>query len=122
MQFKFTKPELQNDVSYVIIAKAFNLDNFFFFFFAIEFHWVWKDTGNLSRGGGGGCVGCGMGILISKVGSTEQIFFLKKLGSWEQIFGKISVFGAEILQKSERNGPKKAKFFEKRKMGDNNWQ
>ena len=42
-------------------------------------------------------------------------FFFKKLGSGEQIFAKIRVFGAEILPKSERNGPKNAEFFEKGK-------
>ena len=34
---------------------------------------------------------------FSKVGCTEQIFSLKKLGSREQIFTRISMFGAEIL-------------------------
>ena len=38
---------------------------------------------------------------FSKVGSTEQIFSCKKIGTWEQIFAKTSVFGAEILTKSE---------------------
>ena len=52
---------------------------------------------------------------FSKVGSTEQIFFFKKQGSWEQIFTKIGVFVAEILPKSERNGPKNAKKSGKRR-------
>ena len=52
---------------------------------------------------------------FSKVGSTEWIFFLKKLGSWEWIFAKISVLGAQILPKLERNGPKNAEFFKKLK-------
>ena len=51
---------------------------------------------------------------FSKVGSAEQIFFFK-LGSWEQTFAKIGVFGAEILPVSERNGPSNAKFFKKQK-------
>ena len=50
---------------------------------------------------------------FSKVGSTEQIFFLKKTGSWEQFFVKISVFGAEILTKSEL-GLKMLIFFPKK--------
>ena len=32
-------------------------------------------------------------------------FFRQKTGVLELIFAKISVFGAEILPKSERNGP-----------------
>ena len=35
---------------------------------------------------------------------------IKKLGSCEQIFAKISVFGAEILPKPD-NGPKNAEIF-----------
>ena len=50
-------------------------------------------------------------VFKSRVYRTD--FFLKRLGSWEQIFAKISVFGAEILPKSERNGPKNVKFFVK---------
>ena len=47
-------------------------------------------------------------------------FFLKKkkkknLGTWEWIFAKNSVCGAKIMPKSERNGPKNAELFEKRK-------
>ena len=40
---------------------------------------------------------------FSKVGLQNR-FFLKKLGSWEQIFAKISVFGVE-------NNPKLHEFF-----------
>ena len=48
--------------------------------------------------------------VFLKVESTKWIF-LKK--TREQIFAKISVFGAEILPKSERNWPKNAEFFGK---------
>ena len=47
---------------------------------------------------------------FSKVRSTER-----KLRSWERIVAKISVFGAQILQKSERND---ADFFFEKRKGD----
>ena len=36
----------------------------------------------------------------------QNRFFLTKQGSWKRFFAKISVFGAEIVPKSETNGPK----------------
>ena len=60
-----------------------------------------------------------VGICVTWVFKSD--FFPNKLGSWERISAKISVFGAEILPKSERNGPKNADFFfEKRKTEDKN--
>ena len=56
---------------------------------------------------------CAARVFKSRVYRTD--FFFKKLGSWEQIFTKISVFGAEILPKLKRNGPKKAEFFRKQR-------
>ena len=50
-----------------------------------------------------------VGMCKSRVYRAD--FFLKKLEYWEQIFAKISVFGAEILPKSERNGSENAIFF-----------
>ena len=51
------------------------------------------------------------GGYVQKYGLQSGFFFLKKLEYWEQIFAKISVFGAEILPKSERNGSENANFF-----------
>ena len=48
---------------------------------------------------------CAAQVFKSRVYRTD--FFLKKLGSWEQIFAQISVFGAEILPKLEKNEPRK---------------
>ena len=52
---------------------------------------------------------CAAWVFKSRVYGTD--FFLTNR-SWEQIFAKISVFGAEILQKLEQNGPNNDYFFE----------
>ena len=57
---------------------------------------------------------CAAWVFKSRVNRTDFLL-KKKLGSWEQIFAKISVFGAEILSKSERSGPKNAEFCKKQK-------
>ena len=49
---------------------------------------------------------CAAQVLKSRV---YRFVSLKKLGSWKQIFAKISVFGAEILPKLERNSLKMLK-------------
>ena len=41
-------------------------------------------------------------------------FFFTKEGLGNKYFAKISVFGAEIFPKSERNGPKKCQILQKR--------
>ena len=51
---------------------------------------------------------------FSKAGSTEWIFFFKKKSLGNKLFAKINVFGAEILPRLERNGPKMLNFSKNR--------
>ena len=73
-------------------------------------------AGHLTRGGYTQFFGGHVLRKLSIVGSTEQIFFpLKNYGLGNKFFTNFGVFGAEILPKSERNGPKNAEFFKKKK-------